>query len=106
MCNGRAAGGGEGRGKRAVTRYRVLRRKDGHALLSLRPRTGRTHQLRAHLASLGCPIVGDALYGSRVAGRLLLHAYRLRLRLPGEKQARTFRAPLPARFVEYWRSLP
>lgn len=97
---------GEGRGKRAVTRYRVLRRKAGHALLSLRPRTGRTHQLRAHLASLGCPIVGDGLYGSRVAGRLLLHAYRLRLRLPGEKQARTFRAPLPPRFVEYWRSLP
>ena len=101
-----------GRGKKAITLYRVLKRKSGHTLLSLRPRTGRTHQLRVQLASLGCPIVGDALYGGLAAygGRpavpLLLHAYRLRLRLPGEKEPRTFRAPLPARFKEFWGSLP
>lgn len=98
--------GAGGRGKRAVTRWRVLRRRAGHALLSLHPHTGRTHQLRVQLAALGCPIVGDALYGSRGAATLLLHAYRLRLRLPGESAPRTFRAPLPARFAQFWKSLP
>jgi 23S rRNA pseudouridine1911/1915/1917 synthase len=93
------------RGKQAVTLYRVLRRKAGHCLLSLRPRTGRTHQLRVHLSSLGCPIVGDSLYGSRVRGAMMLHAYRLRLRLPGSPAAVTFRSALPGRFTEYWRRL-
>ncbi len=93
------------RGKRAVTLYRVLRRKAGHCLLALRPRTGRTHQLRVHLSSLGCPIVGDSLYGSRVKAELMLHACRLRLRLPGSPAAVSFRSSLPARFAAYWRSL-
>ena len=97
------AGGTQG--KSAVTLYRVLRRKAGHCLLSLRPRTGRTHQLRVHLASLGCPIVGDSLYGSRVREALMLHAYRLRLRLPGCPTASTFHSALPGRFAAYWRGL-
>ena len=92
-------------GKKAVTRYRVLRRKAGHCLLSLRPLTGRTHQLRVHLSSLGCPIVGDSLYGSRAHAALMLHACRLRLRIPGKAEAVTFRSPLPPRFAAYWRSL-
>jgi 23S rRNA pseudouridine1911/1915/1917 synthase len=93
-------------GKRAITLYRVLKRKGGYALLSLRPRTGRTHQLRVQLASLGCPIVGDTLYGGKAGFPLLLHAYRLRIRLPGEREPRTFRDPLPDRFREFWGSLP
>jgi 23S rRNA pseudouridine1911/1915/1917 synthase len=93
------------RGKQAVTLYRVLRRKAGHCLLSLRPRTGRTHQLRVHMSSMGCPIVGDSLYGSRARADLMLHAYRLRLRLPGSSAAVTFRSALPGRFAEYWRGL-
>jgi 23S rRNA pseudouridine1911/1915/1917 synthase len=93
------------KGKRAVTLYRVLRRKAGHCLLALRPHTGRTHQLRVHLASLGCPIVGDSLYGSRVRADLMLHACRLRLRLPGSAVAVIFRSALPARFAAYWRGL-
>jgi 23S rRNA pseudouridine1911/1915/1917 synthase len=93
------------RGKRAVTQYRVLRRKAGHCLLALRPRTGRTHQLRVQLASLGCPIVGDSLYGSRLKGELMLHACRLRLRLPGRPEPASFRSALPPRFAAYWRSL-
>ncbi len=93
------------RGKRAVTLYRVLRRKAGHCLLALRPRTGRTHQLRVQLASVGCPIAGDSLYGSRVKAELMLHACRLRLRLPGCTEAVSFRSPLPGRFAAYWRSL-
>jgi len=93
------------KGKRAVTLYRVLRRKAGHCLLALRPHTGRTHQLRVHLASVGCPIVGDSLYGSRVRAELMLHACRLRLRLPGRAAAVIFRSALPARFAAYWSGL-
>ncbi len=87
-------------GKPAVTRYRVLRQGDGCALVSLRPRTGRTHQLRVHLLGIGCPIVGDPLYGRRSdAGLpLMLHAFRLAITLPGEDAPRVFRAPPPADF--------
>jgi 23S rRNA pseudouridine1911/1915/1917 synthase len=95
---------GPGGGKVAVTRYRELGRVGENSLVSLRPRTGRTHQLRVHMAYLGCPIVGDGLYGrNRSADPLMLHAYRLRLRLPGERRYRTFCAPLPERFRKYFR---
>ena len=89
-------------GRRAVTDWRVLRRWDACSLVLLAPRTGRTHQLRVHLRHLGCPVLGDPLYGSadpRFPGAtLMLHAWRLRLTLPGETAAREFRAPLPIRF--------
>ena len=67
-------------GRRSVTHYRVLCRKEGHALVALQPETGRTHQLRVHCAhtlGLGNPIVGDRLYGT-AGDRLMLHAWRLR----------------------------
>ncbi|MBR6140327.1 MAG: RNA pseudouridine synthase [Bacteroidaceae bacterium] len=66
-------------GKPAQTHYRVLENKDSHALVELRPITGRTHQLRVHCAhslGLGNPIVGDRLYG-KPAERLMLHAYSI-----------------------------
>ena len=66
-------------GKPAQTHYRVLENRDGHALLELRPITGRTHQLRVHCAhplGLGNPIVGDRLYGTPAA-RLMLHAFSI-----------------------------
>ena len=66
-------------GKPALTRYRVLGNREGHALLELSPVTGRTHQLRVHCAhplGLDNPIVGDRLYG-RPADRLMLHAYSI-----------------------------
>jgi 23S rRNA pseudouridine1911/1915/1917 synthase len=89
-------------GKAAVTRYRELRRFNGYSLVSLRPQTGRTHQLRVHLAHLGCPVAGDPIYGRRRSPYgLMLHAYRLRIRLPGEERPRTFRAPLPERFRRF-----
>jgi 23S rRNA pseudouridine1911/1915/1917 synthase len=102
------AEGREGRGRRtpgrvAVTFYRVLRTFGDSALLSLRPQTGRTHQLRVHMLSIGCPILGDPLYGRRGAAGppLMLHAYRLAITLPGEDRPRIFRAPLPQRFTRY-----
>jgi 23S rRNA pseudouridine1911/1915/1917 synthase len=87
-------------GKRAVTRYRVLRSFGAVSLLMLRPKTGRTHQLRVHMRHLGCPIVGDGLYGKRGNHSLMLHAYRLAIRLPGEDTPRLFKAKLPERFKD------
>lgn len=91
-------------GKVAITDYTVQKEyPDGRALLELRPLTGRTHQLRVHLAHLGCPIVGDAVYGHAHYGdRLMLHAYQLEISIPGQDGAerRIFTAPLPADFRE------
>lgn len=91
-------------GKVAITDYTVQKEyPDGRAFLELRPLTGRTHQLRVHLAHLGCPIVGDAVYGHAHHGdRLMLHAYQLEISIPGQDGAkrRIFTAPLPADFQE------
>jgi tRNA pseudouridine32 synthase/23S rRNA pseudouridine746 synthase len=69
------------RGKRALTRWQVLRREPDRSLLLLHPETGRSHQLRLHLASIGHPILGDTIYApaeiAAAATRLLLHASRL-----------------------------
>lgn len=73
----RAARPGEAGAQDAVTDYEVLHSEGRLHWLRLRPLTGRMHQLRAHLASLGRPILGDVHYGGRAAGRMLLHAERL-----------------------------
>ncbi|MDR1099894.1 MAG: RluA family pseudouridine synthase [Treponema sp.] len=91
-----------GRGKTAITRYRVLRSWKSHSLVLLRPKTGRTHQLRVHLRHLGFPITGDPVYDGvdplfPDCG-LMLHALSLSLILPEHTEAQTFRAPLPERF--------
>jgi len=87
------------KGRAAVSEYRVLERFPAHALVEVNPLTGRTHQIRVHLAFLGCPIVGDRVYGKRrpslTLERHFLHAARLSLRLPGQSETRTFEAPLP-----------
>ncbi|MCF8141759.1 MAG: RluA family pseudouridine synthase [Cyanobium usitatum Tobar12.5m-G36] len=74
-------------GKPALTRWRVLRRFEGSSLLLLQPRTGRSHQLRVHLADLGHPVLGDPIYGDTLYGepaadRLQLHAAGLQLLHP------------------------
>jgi 23S rRNA pseudouridine1911/1915/1917 synthase len=91
-------------GKIAVSAYRVIRSWGNCSLIALRPRTGRTHQLRVHMAYLGCPILGDPLYQRDrrlFSGTLMLHAKSLSLVLPGEAEPRTFTSPLPARFCEF-----
>lgn len=84
-------------GKYALTRYRTIRANDVYTLLELEPETGRTHQLRVHLAELKHPIVGDALYHGEPAERLLLHAASLEITLPNGERA-IFTAPLPPDF--------
>lgn len=86
-------------GKPAETFYRVLKSDGEHALLELKPTTGRTHQLRVHLQYLGHPIVGDVVYGVEKAPRMYLHAGALELTLPGGER-RVFEASLPPEFTE------
>jgi 23S rRNA pseudouridine1911/1915/1917 synthase len=94
----------EDTGKTALTRYRTVRSWGAYSLLLLRPKTGRTHQLRVHLRALGHPVAGDPLYGG--GGSLMLHASRLCLRLPGgAPEPRLFKAPLPRRFYALIESL-
>jgi 23S rRNA pseudouridine1911/1915/1917 synthase len=103
-------------GKPSVTHYRVLERYNGFSLLQVKLETGRTHQIRVHMAHSGYPLVGDRLYGGRrriPAGlsedmittirafpRQALHAYKLRFPHPGDGQPCEFQAPLPADFEQ------
>jgi len=88
------------KGREAITQYRVIESFKNHTLIEAKPLTGRTHQIRLHLAFLECPIVGDKLYGKRKltldVDRQMLHAYKLEVILPGEKKVRVFEVPLPA----------
>jgi 23S rRNA pseudouridine1911/1915/1917 synthase len=114
-------------GRTAVTDYRVLaywrsgpaaaggRAKspkaapEAYALVSLRPKTGRTHQLRVHMAGLGAPILGDPIYGKKdprfPEATLMLHAYRLKILLPGREEPSLFKAALPPRFAAVFAAL-
>jgi 23S rRNA pseudouridine1911/1915/1917 synthase len=89
----------DSRGREAISEYRTLESFRHHTLLEFHPLTGRTHQIRLHCAFLGCPIVGDEIYGrkkpSRAISRHFLHAYRLQIVLPGEREPRLFEVPLP-----------
>lgn len=94
----------EGKGREAISEYQVLERFDKHNLLEVRLITGRTHQIRVHMAFLGCPVVGDTVYGRRKASlplkRHFLHAARLKILLPDEVTARCFEATLPEELTE------
>lgn len=86
-------------GRPARTDYRVLETAGPFSLVELTPRTGRTHQIRVHMAALGCPLAGDWLYGVEdraLIARPALHAARLELTHPVTGQALSLAAPLPA----------
>jgi len=88
-------------GQPALTGFRVLASTAERSLVELTPRTGRTHQLRVHLAHLGCPIVGDQVYGARQGSTaLLLHAIQIELPLYPGRPAVTISAPLPERLSQ------
>ena len=85
-------------GQRAVTAYRTLKTADGRALVELELDTGRTHQIRVHMAHLGCPLTGDFLYGREdkaLISRPALHSARLSLRHPVTGAAMEWSSPLP-----------
>lgn len=88
-----------GKGREAITVYHTRQTFPAHTLLEVHPLTGRTHQIRVHMAFLGCPVAGDRVYGRRKSTipleRHFLHAARLSIILPNERQPRTFHAPLP-----------
>lgn len=87
-------------GREAVTRYRVLRRRNGYSLLDVEIETGRKNQIRAHLSELGCPVAGDEKYGARrdPLGRLALHAGELVLTDPRDGRLLSFTSPVPRGF--------
>lgn len=94
-------------GRRAITDFRVLGVAGDVVAVHARPLTGRTHQLRVHLAGGGLPIVGDPLYGSGSSGsegasRMMLHACRLTIPHPLTSTDVTFEAPAPAELTRFW----
>lgn len=103
--------GARGLMRDAITHYRVIARGDGVTELELRPKTGRTHQIRVHMQSIGHPLEGDTTYGAkpwkqspgwdaaiREFGRQALHARRLAFVHPASGNTLTFESPLPADF--------
>ena len=103
----------EKNGKTAITNYRILSKRpdntDPVSLVECRIETGRTHQIRVHMASLGCPVVGDRTYGkspldkrlSVFPERQLLHAWKLKLWHPVQNSQMSFEAPVPSDFAAY-----
>lgn len=84
-------------GRDAETRYRVREELPGYSLLEVEPVTGRTHQIRVHMAAIGHPVVGDATYGRRsdIVRRQFLHAWRLEFAMPLSGRQVEFISPLP-----------
>lgn len=94
----------EARGRQAVSEYWGLENFPEHTFLRVIPITGRTHQIRVHLAYIGCPVVGDTVYGRRQPTismqRHFLHAAKLVIQLPDQNTPVTFEAPLPGELNE------
>lgn len=86
-------------GREAITEYKVIAQNDKYSLIELKPRTGRTHQLRIHMAHIGTPILGDPVYNpkSPKADRMYLHAAALEITIPSGERL-TFTADLPEEF--------
>lgn len=96
-------------GKEAITHFKVIKRYNGFTLLEINIETGRTHQIRVHLAEIGYPIVGDMVYSNGrnsfgVEGQML-HAAKLTFKHPKTNQEVTFEAPLPEYFKNVLKQL-
>ena len=91
-------------GKEAISEYFTQEVFPEHTLIKVSILTGRTHQIRVHMAFLGCPVVGDTVYGRKKPSikiqRQFLHAFRLSILIPGEKTKKTFEAPLASELVD------
>jgi 23S rRNA pseudouridine1911/1915/1917 synthase len=94
-----------GTGRSALTEYRVLKRFEKFTYLEVRIATGRTHQIRVHLASLGHPVAGDKVYGAPEAQRIFLHAWRIVFVSPATGQRFAVEAPLPKELAGWIASL-
>lgn len=96
--------GSSARSRAAQTEYELLETFERFSLVACYPRTGRTHQIRVHLAFAGYPIVGDSIYGRRkqqlALERHFLHAWRLTFRRPSDDQEITLEAPLPPELAD------
>lgn len=92
-------------GKAAVTEFRTVATSGELSLVEARPLTGRTHQIRVHLASVGLPILGDTTYDGAAAGRMMLHCSAMAFRSAGGTEV-TVTAPLDGEFAEKVRALP
>lgn len=90
-----------GHGREAITEFRVRHRFDGLTYLEVRIGTGRTHQIRAHFASLGHPVAGDKLYGARTRERIFLHAWKIVFTSPATGERVAVEAPLPAELRQW-----
>jgi 23S rRNA pseudouridine1911/1915/1917 synthase len=95
------------KGRQARTEYRVLKYIGDYTLLEIRPQTGRTHQIRVHLAAIGFPVLGDATYGvaSPRLSRQFLHASRLGFRLPSTGWYVEFTSPLPPDLEQFLKEI-
>jgi len=94
----------KGKGRSALTGFKVLERLNGFTYVEAYPKTGRTHQIRVHLAYSGHPIVGDELYGKRSkksAGRPFLHACKIEFVHPIRKEPVSIEAPVPEDMLEF-----
>jgi 23S rRNA pseudouridine1911/1915/1917 synthase len=99
-------------GRSAITEYRVLDRLAGFTYLEVRIKTGRTHQIRAHFASIGHPVAGDRLYGAPATTpgappleRTFLHAHRVRFTQPSTGAPVTVESPLAPELAVWMESL-
>jgi 23S rRNA pseudouridine1911/1915/1917 synthase len=86
-------------GKNAITYYRLIKQFNQKAVVFIKPYTGRTHQIRVHFKYLDNPIIGDDLYGSIEANRLMLHAYSLKIKLP-DVGNKIFYSTVPPEFIK------